>query len=264
MPGTRRLLATVDLTVDFDGLRAVDHVSLEVAHGEMVGLIGPNGAGKTTLVDAVTGFAASTGRVLLEGVDISAFPPHVRARSGLARTWQSLELFDDLTVAEHIDVAVEPVSVRGVLRGLIRGSDATVPRLGEILELLGLTEMADRKPPTLSPGQRKLVGLARALAPGARVLLLDEPAAGLDEDETRLLALRLRAVVDRGTSALLIDHDMSLVMSTCDRVYVLDFGEVIARGLPDEVRVDRRVIAAYLGDALVGGAAPGPTPESSR
>lgn len=252
MRGAGQLLSTVNLTVDFDGLRAVDHVSLEVADGEMVGLIGPNGAGKTTFIDAVTGFVPSTGHITLESHEIGTLRPHVRARRGLARSWQSLELFDDLTVAEQLDVAIEPVSLRGVIRGRSRRASAARETRCRILDMLGLEEIADEKPQALPLGQRKLVGLARALASGARVLLMDEPAAGLDEDETRLLASRLRLIVDRGTSGLLIDHDMSLVMSTCDRVYVLDFGKVIAEGRPDEVRADRRVIAAYLGDDIVG------------
>ena len=194
------------------------------------GLIGPNGAGKTTLVDAVSGFVGCTGRVELSGADIGGLPPYERARRGLGRTWQSTELFDDLDVRENLTVASRS------------GSAARV------LGLVGMDWAAEAMPAQLSMGQRKLVGVARALAAEPRLLCLDEPAAGLDTRESEELGARLRGLADRGQAMLLIEHDMGLVLGICDRVIVLEFGQVIAEGPPDAVRQDPRVIAAYLGD----------------
>ena len=242
------LLRTDGLTVTFAGLRAVSSVDLEVGPGRLVGLIGPNGAGKTTFVDALTGFVPASGRVELEGQDITGLPAHRRARTGLARTWQSLELFDEMTVAENLQVAADRPSVTGFLEDLIRpGRTRAGHAVDEALAIVGLADAADRLPTELSLGDRKLVGVARALAAGPRVLCLDEPAAGLDTAESEALGRRLRQVVETGVSILLIDHDMGLVLGVSDDVYVLDFGEVIAHGSPGEIRRDERVIGAYLG-----------------
>jgi branched-chain amino acid transport system permease protein len=220
------------LSVAFGGVHALSDVSLEVREGELVGLIGPNGAGKTTLVDAASGFVASTGRVELGGVDLGGLEPYQRARRGLARTWQSTELFDDLEVRENLTV---------------------VSRDGSAEQTLGLVSMAwaaGAMPAQLSMGQRKLVGVARALAARPRLLCLDEPAAGLDTRESAELGACLRALADQGQSMLLIEHDMGLVLGICDRVVVLEFGRVIADGPPEVVRADPVVIAAYLGSGL--------------
>jgi len=222
-------LTAQGMTVSFGGVHAVVDVDLEVAEGRLVGLIGPNGAGKTTFIDAITGFVRSRGRVDLGGEDLSRLAPHERARRGLARTWQAIELFDDLTVGENVAVA---------------SSDQSQ----EALELVGLDPaVAGKMPSQLSQGERKLAGVARALAAKPRVVCLDEPAAGLDSTESELLGKRLRTVVGGGTGMLLVDHDMSLVLSVCDHIVVLEFGKVIARGSPDDVRRDRRVVEAYLG-----------------
>jgi branched-chain amino acid transport system ATP-binding protein len=242
------VLETAGVSVSFGGVRAVVDVDLAVGEGQLVGLIGPNGAGKTTFIDAVTGFVASRGKVELDGRDISKLPPHARARLGLARTWQSIELFDDLSVGENLAVASHRPSVAATLKEIVLphtgqvGADAT-------LELLGLQSLVDAMPAELSQAQRKLVGIARALAVAPRVILLDEPAAGLDTNESAQLAERLRGVVDAGTSMLLVDHDMGLVLGISDHVVVLEFGEVIASGAPESVRRDERVITAYLGTA---------------
>jgi branched-chain amino acid transport system permease protein len=220
------VLSVRALSVAFGGVRALEKVDLEVREGELVGLIGPNGAGKTTLIDAVTGFVPFTGQVKLDGQDLGRMAAYARARLGLARTWQNTDLFDDLEVGENIAVA---------------GGEA------QILDLVDLGWAAPAMPDQLSEGARKLVGVARALAGHPRLLCLDEPAAGLDARESEELGRSLRELADRGQSTLLIDHDMGLVLSICDRVVVLEFGRVIADGPPEAVRQNERVIAAYLG-----------------
>ena len=230
---TTPVLSITGLSVAFGGVHALEGVDLEVREGELLGLIGPNGAGKTTLIDAVTGFVPFTGSVSLDGEDIGALPAYQRARRGLARTWQNTDLFDDLEVGENVAVA---------------GGQAD-----RTLGLVGLDWAAEAMPDQLSEGQRKLVGVARALAGGPRLLCLDEPAAGLDTRESEELGLALRALADAGQSTLLIDHDMGLVLGICDRVVVLEFGRVIADGPPEVVRQDERVIAAYLGGGGAGG-----------
>ena len=243
------VLRTAGLSVRFGGVHAVEDVALEVPERELVGLIGPNGAGKTTFVDAITGFVQYTGRVELDGRDLTGMPPHVRARRGLARTWQSTELFDDLTVRENLTVAAERPSFLA-LAGELVGRRASVTDASlEALELIDLHALADAMPSELTQGQRKLVGVARAIAMRPRLLCLDEPAAGLDTRESEDLGRRLRGIADAGTTTLLIDHDMGLVMNICDRIVVLEFGKVIAAGSPDEVRRDPQVVKAYLGGA---------------
>ena len=243
------VLRTVGLSVRFGGVHAVEDVALEVPERELVGLIGPNGAGKTTFVDAITGFVRYTGRVELDGRDLTGMPPHVRARRGLARTWQSTELFDDLTVRENLTVAADRPSFLA-LAGELVGRRASVTDASlEALELIDLHALADAMPSELTQGQRKLVGVARAIAMRPRLLCLDEPAAGLDTRESEDLGRRLRGIADAGTTTLLIDHDMGLVMNICDRIVVLEFGKVIASGSPDEVRRDPQVVKAYLGGA---------------
>jgi branched-chain amino acid transport system ATP-binding protein len=243
------LLETRGLTVRYGGVTANDAVDLRVAAGQVVGLIGPNGAGKTTFVDAVTGFAPSSGEVLLGGHRIDRLPAHRRRSAGLARTWQAGDLFDDLSVAENLAVAVQHGGLRSLVGGLVADvvRRRRAPELDPVLAELGLAEDAARTPGSLSLGRQKLVGVARALAGGSRVLLLDEPAAGLDTDESVAFGQEVRAMAARGLGILLIDHDMNLVLGVCDLIYVLDFGRVIASGAPAEVRADPAVVAAYLG-----------------
>ena len=247
MAGT---LQTRQLTVTFGGNRAVDGVDIDVGDGELVGLIGPNGAGKTTFIDAVTGFVPSSGSVEVAGRRIDGLSPHRRVTQGVARTWQSVELFDDLTVLENLMVGHGRQGWADAILDLagIRRQGAVDAAL-DALDAVGVGDAADTSPASLVPGVRKAVGVARALATGVDLVLLDEPAAGLDEHESARLGERLLGVVSRGTSVLLVDHDMHLVLSVCDRIHVLERGQVIASGSPDEIRRDPAVIAAYLGSA---------------
>jgi branched-chain amino acid transport system ATP-binding protein len=240
-PDREPVLETAELSVRFGGLHAVGGVDLQVRPGEIVGLIGPNGAGKTTFVDALTGFVRSTGSVQFAGRDVTGWPAHRLAQAGLVRTWQSIELFTDLTVAENLLVGSNP-----------RGVDVE-----GALARLGLDGLAPRLPSEVSHGQQKLVGVARAIARAPRLVLMDEPAAGLDVNESRELGERLRGLVHDDTAILLIDHDMGLVLSVCDYVYVLESGRLIAQGPPTEIRRDPRVLAAYLGEDVGEGAGEG-------
>ncbi len=228
---TTPVLEVSELTVRFGGIVAVQQVSLTVNEGELVGLIGPNGAGKTTLIDAVTGFAPYEGSVLVAGDCIDGLRPDQRVARGLGRTFQSLELFEDLTVRENLSV----------------GHRSSMRSLATALAQAGLGQVADRLPSTLSPGMRGVVALARASAAEQRVLLLDEVAAGMDRLERSSLAEHLREIVSSGSSVLLVDHDLGLVADLSQRVIVLDAGRVIASGSPEEIRRNEQVLGAYLG-----------------
>jgi len=237
------------VSVSFGGVRALMEVDVRVEPGQLLGLIGPNGAGKTTFIDAISGFVSYRGTVLLDGRDLSGKAPHVRARRGLARTWQSIELFDDLTVRENVAVAAQHPSAWAALREVVWRSSDHTEQVDTAVQVFGLEGRGDAMPSELSQADRKLVGVARALAAKPRLLCLDEPAAGLDTLESETLGRHLREIADRGTATLLVDHDMGLVLSISDYVVVLEFGEVIAHGTPDAVRRDPGVIRAYLGAA---------------
>jgi ABC-type branched-subunit amino acid transport system ATPase component len=229
------LLAVSGLTVRYGGVVAVNDLSFTVSEGSITGLIGPNGAGKTTTMDAICGFADCGGTIELSGRTLHGLLPHRRAALGLGRTFQGTGLYEDLTVEENVVVGQQVARDRGP------------GQVTAILSALGVAELGGRRVSELSQGQRQLVAVAKALAGQPRLLLLDEPAAGLDSSESLWLAARLRGVRDTGVTILLIDHDMSLVLGLCDEIHVLDFGALIASGGPDAIRGDQRVAGAYLG-----------------
>jgi sulfate-transporting ATPase len=229
------LLAVRGLTVRYGGVVAVDDLSFTVPGGRITGLIGPNGAGKTTTMDAICGFTGCQGAVELSGQSLQGMMPHRRAALGLGRTFQGVALYEDLTVEENVVVGQHLARDRGAAQ------------VSAVLSALGVGSLSGRRVSELSQGQRQLVSVARALAGQPQLLLLDEPAAGLDSSESLWLAERLRRVRDAGVTILLIDHDMSLVLGLCDEVYVMDFGALIASGEPSEIRGNPRVATAYLG-----------------
>jgi ABC-type branched-subunit amino acid transport system ATPase component len=224
----------------FAGLLALDGVSIRVDQGEIVGLIGPNGSGKTTLINVVTGhMPPSDGRIEVDGVDITGRPAHRIARIGVARTFQRVRLFSDLTVLENVKVAAVGVG----RRGRQARHEARV-----LLDELGLAAWSERLAGELPYGLERRVEVARALATSPKYLLLDEPAAGLDEGESDDLLRTLAPIpADRGLGILIIDHDMSLIMRLCNRLHVLNYGKTIGAGTPDQVRNIPEVVAAYLG-----------------
>ncbi len=242
-----------DISKSFAGITALDHVDVRVDEGERVALIGPNGAGKTTLFNCMLGLLRpDTGSVSIAGHDVSSSPVHVRARMGIGRTFQRIELFADSTVREHLLIAERVRNGTGGLfqdllgRGRARSEE--IDRCDATLALLGLTDVADEPIERLSLGRARLVEVGRALTTDPKVLLLDEPSSGLDREETNLLAETLRSVqAERGFAILLVEHDVDLVLGFCERSYVLDFGRLIAEGKTAEVMKDPAVRTAYLG-----------------
>ena len=239
------LLETIDVKVRFGGNVALDDVSISVEPASITGLIGPNGAGKTTLFNAITGLQAlSGGQVLLNGKDVTRLAPHKRARQGLARTFQRLELFTSLSVRDNVRVAGE-IRNRWSIGGGRTDANAEADR---IIELVGLADVADREVGEIPTGQARVVELARGLMIQPTLLLLDEPASGQTEDETEAFGHLLRKLAtEDGLGICLVEHDMALVMDVCETIHVLEFGRIISSGTAEHVRNDPVVIDAYLG-----------------
>jgi branched-chain amino acid transport system ATP-binding protein len=239
--GPGATLRASSVSRSFAGVQALRDVSLELGPGEVVGLIGPNGAGKSTLVNILSGFdRPSSGRVMLEGRDVTVWSAHRRGRNGLSRTFQHSHAFRSLTVRENVEVAALGSGASG---------RAATRRANELLGLLGLAEYGDRPASDLPHGDERRLGVARALATDPRYVLMDEPAAGLPEAEVPRFATAVNTVRERDAGVLLVDHNVALVLEVCERIHVLDQGTTLAEGTPDEIRADLGVAAAYLGES---------------
>ncbi|MES5823149.1 branched-chain amino acid ABC transporter ATP-binding protein/permease [Streptomyces sp. RG80] len=265
-------LLTIDaVSKDFRGLRALDDVSLTVEACEIRGVVGPNGSGKTTLFNVISGFyRATAGEVSFAGAGITTARTYALSLAGMARTFQNLRLFGQLTVRENILVALDRTRTHTIWQyavwqpGVIRRERQLRQRAGEILDRYGLADFADAAPASLPYGIQRRIEIARAMASGPRLLLLDEPAAGLNGEEVQQLIRIVRSIRDSGTTVVLIEHNMGLVMSLCEKVTVLSSGRVIAEGTPSEVVASPEVIEAYLGDTELSQLGRGPTESATR
>ena len=251
------LLVLERVSVAFGNLRALEHVSFEVREGEILGVIGPNGAGKSTLFNAISGVAPlRSGAIRFEGSRIDGMPVHAVAARGIARTFQNLRLFRFASALENVMIGAHLRLRSGILDALVRTPRARREEMRvrdearALLERVGLAGSEERLAANLPYGAQRRLEIARALAARPRLLLLDEPAAGLNPSEKAGLAALIRRIRDDGTTIVLVEHDMGVVMSLCERIVVLDHGETIAVGSPRNVRADRRVIEAYLGSEM--------------
>ena len=249
------MLEVSGITQIFGGVTALEDVSFSIRKGDITGVIGPNGAGKTTLFNIITGIYAQTaGRVMLNDMDVSGLPPEKLARLGLVRTFQNIELFGGMTVLENVMVGLHTRSSCGLLACSLRmpwsrREEARI-RSGALrwLEFTGITDLAGVTAANLPFGKGRMLEIARALAVEPGIILMDEPAAGLNSQETLGLAQLIRRIRDLGITVVLVEHDMELVMDICDRIVVLNLGRKLAEGTPCEIQENHEVIAAYLGD----------------
>lgn len=253
---TKKLLEVKNLVVKFGGVTALNEVNLHVNEGEIAALIGPNGAGKTTVFNIVTGYyTPASGDVLLDGESVVGIRPYKIARKGLGRTFQNIRLFGDMTAAENVATAADALNKSGLVGSLLgvprsrKDEKKSMETALELLKFIGLDHRAHQMAKNLPYGDQRRLEIARALALNPKVLLLDEPAAGFNPQEKVELGELIRKIRDRGFAVLLIEHDMSLVMKISDRIAVLDFGQKIAEGKPEEIQNNQRVIDAYLGVA---------------
>ncbi|HEY6053564.1 MAG TPA: ABC transporter ATP-binding protein [Gaiellaceae bacterium] len=255
------LLQADTVSISFGGVHALSGVSFELHRGETLGLIGPNGAGKTTMFNCITGVLPGySGHVYYDGRDLRNLKPHQRARLKIARTFQNLELFEELSALDNLLLPLDAFSQRGVIGDLLRlpktvfEERQSQEKARSILHVIGLGDFADTSAGDLSVGLQRRLEIGRALALEPRLLLLDEPGAGLDARETAELARLLATVRARfEVTMLIVDHDMALIMRICNRIYVLDHGQVIAEGTPEQIRDDPQVVRAYLGEAAAAG-----------
>ncbi|MEI6213264.1 MAG: ABC transporter ATP-binding protein [Desulfuromonadales bacterium] len=243
------------ITQVFGGVTALENVSFTIEKGDITGVIGPNGAGKTTLFNIITGIYCQTaGTVHLEGEDISGLPPEQLVRRAMVRTFQNIELFGGMTVCENVMVGMHTKSTSGLLACALKMpwsvSEEQRIREGALtwLEVTGISDLAEVTAANLPFGKGRLLEIARALAVEPRIILMDEPAAGLNSQETVALAQLIKRIRDMGITVVLVEHDMELVMDICDRIVVLNLGRKLAEGTPREIQENRDVIAAYLGD----------------
>jgi ABC-type branched-subunit amino acid transport system ATPase component len=243
------------MTKIFGGLTALQDVSFSVSAGEVTGIIGPNGAGKTTLFNIVTGiYSPTSGRVFYEGKDITGFAPERLARLSMVRTFQGIELFNQMTVLENVMVGLHTKSRSGIiasafkLPGQVREERQIKERAARWLEFTGIGDMAHTKAANLPFGKGRLLEIARAMALEPHIILMDEPAAGLNSRETSDLAVMIKKIKDSGVTVVLVEHDMELVMDICNRIVVLNLGSKLAEGTPREIQEDEKVITAYLGE----------------